>query len=51
MNQYRTIFSHKSFDEILNYLENLKLTKVKDSEGNLQVSVKNVLNRVMTFLR
>jgi hypothetical protein len=50
MNQYRTIFSHKNYDEILNYLENLKITEVKDSEvkafnlnyseGNLQVSVK-----------
>ncbi len=50
MNQYRTIFSSKNYDEILNYLETLKLTEVKDSdvktfetnykEGNLQVSIK-----------
>jgi hypothetical protein len=50
MSQYRTIFSSKNYDEILNYLETLKLTEVKDSdvitfetnykEGNLQVSIK-----------
>jgi hypothetical protein len=50
MSQYRTIFTSKNYDKILNYLKTLKLTEIKDSdvktfetnykEGNLQVSVK-----------
>jgi hypothetical protein len=59
MNQYRTIFSHKNYDEILNYLENLKITEVKDSEvktfevnykeGNLQISIRKQIERGDSF--
>jgi hypothetical protein len=59
MNQYRTIFSHKNYDEILNYLESIKLTEVKDSdirtfdinykEGNLQISIRKQIERGDSF--
>ena len=59
MSQYRTIFSSKNYDEILNYLESLKLTEVKDSdvktfeadykEGNLQISIKKEIERGDSF--
>jgi hypothetical protein len=59
MSQYRTIFSSKNFDEILNYVEKTRLTKVKDSdlmtfeanypEGNLQLSIKKQIERGDSF--
>jgi hypothetical protein len=59
MSQYRTIFSSKIFDEILNYVEKTRLTKVKDSdlitfeanypEGNLQLSIKKQIERGDSF--
>jgi hypothetical protein len=59
MSQYRTIFSNKNYDEILNYLETLKLTEVKESEvktfevnykeGNLQISIRKEIERGDSF--
>ncbi len=59
MNQYRTIFSNKNYDEILHYVETLKLNEIRDSdirtfdanykEGNLQISIKKQIERGDSF--